>query len=193
MYNGPDMPTISVALCFSALLFQGGTIAPGGGPLIDNEHTTVWDTASPSAYSHDYVAIDLAAGTAKLGKAGTKPAAHSRTVVIELKDNPASAIPNKTSYPLAFPRPGSKKLYETPKVIVWDYTWTTGVATPMHFHDKDVVVTYLKDGSLESTTPTGEKTLNQYRFGDVRFNRNNRTHTETLVKGSQRAIITEFK
>jgi hypothetical protein len=76
---------------------------------------------------------------------------------------------------------------------VWDYSWTPGVATPMHFHDKEVVVTYLKDGSLKSTTPAGEVVVNDYTFGTVKFNLANRTHTETLVKGSQRAIITEFK
>jgi hypothetical protein len=67
------------------------------------------------------------------------------------------------------------------------------VATPMHFHDKDVVVTYLEDGDLESTTPDGKKTVNPYKFADVRFNLGNRTHTETLIRGKQHAIITELK
>jgi hypothetical protein len=38
--------------------------------------------------------------------------------------------------PPAFPRPGVKKILENERVIVWDCTWTPGVATPMHFHDK---------------------------------------------------------
>ncbi len=63
----------------------------------------------------------------------------------------------------------------------------------MHFHDKELVVTYLKDGSLKSTTPAGESVVNDYTFGTVKFNLANRTHTEMLVKGSQRAIIVEFK
>ena len=42
-----------------------------------------------------------------------------------------------------------KKLLENARVIVWDYTWTPGVATPMHFHDKDVVVYYQEDGDLQ--------------------------------------------
>ena len=73
--------------------------------------------------------------------------------------------PSRTSRAirLAFPRPGVKKLLENARVIVWDYTWTTGVATPMHFHDKDVVVFYLEDGDLQSTTPKGEKTVNPYK------------------------------
>ena len=63
----------------------------------------------------------------------------------------------------------------------------------MHFHDKDVVVWFLEDGDLKSTTPDGQSTINQYISGTVRFNARNRTHTETLVKGKQRAIITELK
>jgi hypothetical protein len=78
-------------------------------------------------------------------------------------------------------------------VIVWDYTWTHGVATPMHFHDKDVVVVYLDDGDLKSTTPDGQVVVNPYTFGAVRFNLRNRTHTETLIREKQRAIITELK
>jgi hypothetical protein len=113
--------------------------------------------------------------------------------VIELKDNAIPPLANTTKFPNAFPRPGSKKVLENKRVIVWDYTWTTNVPTPMHFHDKDVVVTYLKDGSLQSTTPSGEKTINNYTFGTVKYNARDRTHTETLVMGSERAIIVEFK
>jgi hypothetical protein len=113
--------------------------------------------------------------------------------VIEIKDHAPTALPNKSGFPNAFPRPGSKKLFENAKVIVWDYSWTTGVATPMHFHDKEVVVTYLKDGSLKSTPSTGDPVVNDYTFGTVKFNAANRVHSETLVKGSQRAVITEFK
>jgi hypothetical protein len=185
------MLSTSLALYLAGMMFQGAT-APAAAPIIDNNRTTVWDTSSPAAYSHDYVAITLANGTAKLGAAGTTPDSKGRTIVIEIKDHPR-AIANKSGYPNAFPRPGSKKLLENEKVIVWDYTWTQGVATPMHFHDKEVVVTYLKDGSLKSVTPAGESTVNDYTFGTVKFNLANRTHAEMLIKGSQRAIIVEFK
>lgn len=183
------MYSLSAAVLLAGMMFQAGS----GGPIIDNERATVWDTSAPQKASHDYVAISLNDATAKLGKAGTMPEAKGRTIVVEIKDHAADPLANKSGYPNAFPRPGSKKLFETPKVIVWDYTWMPGVATPMHFHDKDVVVTYLKDGSLKSTTPAGESTVNDYKFGMVKFNLRDRTHTETLVKGSQRAIIVEFK
>ncbi len=114
-------------------------------------------------------------------------------MVINLKDHPVPPIANTTGYPLAFPRPGSKKILENARVIVWDYTWQPGVATPMHFHDKDVVVVFLEDGDLKSTTPDGKDTVNSYASGTVRFNTRDRSHTETLVRGKQHAIITELK
>jgi hypothetical protein len=102
-------------------------------------------------------------------------------------------IENTSGYPLAFPRPGVKKVLENERVIVWDFTWTPGVAVPMHFHDKDVVALLLEDGDLQSTTLDGKAVMNSYTPGTVRFNLRNRTHTEMLVRGKQRAIFTELK
>ncbi len=192
------MMSTSVALYLAAMFFQAG--APPAAkapstpkPIIDNERAAVWDTSTPRAYDHDFVAIELADGSAWLGVKGGTPPSKGRTIVIELKDNSIPPLGNSSGFPNAFPRPGSKKILESKRVVVWDYTWTPGVATPMHFHDKDVVVTYLKDGSLKSTTPAGEVVVNDYTFGTVKFNKRDRTHTETLSKGSQRASIVEFK
>ncbi len=117
----------------------------------------------------------------------------SKSIAITLKDKTVAPIENKSGYPNAFPRPNGKKIYEDARVIVWDYTWTPGVATPMHFHDKDVVVIYLGNGSLKSTTPDGKSVVNKWAPGDTRFNARDRVHTETLVDGQLRAIITELK
>jgi hypothetical protein len=114
-------------------------------------------------------------------------------MLINLKDHPVPPIANNSGYPLAFPRPGSKKLLENDRVIVWDYTWEPNVPTPMHFHDKDVVVLFLEDGDLKSTGPDGKETTNQYTTAAIRFNQRDRTHSETLIRGKQRAIITELK
>jgi hypothetical protein len=114
-------------------------------------------------------------------------------VVIDLKDHPAATLKNTSGFPNAFPRPGSKKVLENNRIVIWDYTWTPGQATPMHFHDKDVVVVYLKDGALKSTTPDGKSVVNKLTVGKTTFNASNRVHTETLIEGESRAIITEFK
>lgn len=117
----------------------------------------------------------------------------ARAIVIELKDHAVAPLPNHSGYPLAFPRPGIKKVLENGRVITWDYRWQGGVPTPMHFHDKDVAVVYFEDGDLKSTTPDGKAVVNKYAFGMVKFNRRDRIHTELLVNGSEHAVMTELK
>ena len=78
-------------------------------------------------------------------------------------------------------------------MIVWSYRWNPGEPTPMHFHDKDVVVVYEEDTALRSTTPDGKGLINDYKEGQVKFNLRDRTHTETLVTGAGSAVMTELK
>jgi hypothetical protein len=180
-------------LLLCAVLFPDGQqIAQK--PVIDNDRVTVWDTgSSPAARTLDAVEVSLS-GTVEFQPAGKRPNPAGRSsILIELKDHPVAPIANTTGYPLAFPRSGAKKVLENQRVIVWDYTWTPGIATPMHFHDKDAVVVFLEDGTLKSTTPDGQATVNSFTRGTVRFNGRDRTHTETLLQGKQRAIITELK
>ena len=124
---------------------------------------------------------------------GSVAAPFSKATVIELKDHQVAPLRNTSGYPGAFPRPGAKKVLENARVVVWDYSWAPGVPTPMHFHDKDVVVVYLEDGALKSTTPDGQSVVNEHFFGFTKFNARDRAHTEELVKGKARAIIVELK
>ena len=195
-YNSPGMASTRAALFLTAMLFSAG--AASAQPLIDNDRVTVWDTTTPHAYAHDIVAITLADGKAVFVRARDTERFRSRgvsgqAIIVELKDSKTPPLLNKSDYPNAFPRPGSVKLIENKRVIVWDYRWTSGAPTPMHFHDKHVVVVYLENGSLKSTTPSGETVVNDYSAGTVKYNTRDRTHTETLVKGSQHAIIVELK
>jgi hypothetical protein len=114
-------------------------------------------------------------------------------IVIALKDYARPALVNTSPYPPAFPRPGSVKVLENNRVVVWHYSWTVGVATPMHFHDKDIVVAYRYDGVLKSVTPEGVAVVNAYKAGEIRFNRANRAHYEELPTGRQSAVMTELK
>ena len=162
-------------------------------PVIDNQRVQVREIeGAADAMPLDTVWV-AQSGHARFLPKGTPHTSDGKGILIALKDFKSELLPNKTGLPLAFPRPGSKKLFENARVVVWDYAWTPGVATPMHFHDKDVVVFYLEDGDLQSTTPNGEKTVNPYKPGMARFNLRNRTHTETLIRGKQHAIITELK
>jgi hypothetical protein len=179
-------------LLLCMMLFQSAS-PTAAKPIIDNERVRVLDVSdSTPAQPTDAVVVSLS-GNAAFVQKGTTPTITGRSFVIDLKDHPVPPIENKSGYPLAFPRPGTKKLFENDRVIVWDSTWTPGVATPMHFHDKDVVVVFLEDGDLKSTTPDGKETVNKYTTGTVRFNQRDRIHTETLMNGKQRAIITELK
>lgn len=114
-------------------------------------------------------------------------------MVIELKDAVVPPMENKTGFPLAFPREGAQKLIDNNRVSVWDYTWTLNTPTPMHFHDKDVVVVFMERGELQNRTADGRITSNPISFGDTRFNARNRSHSEQLVSGKARAIIVELK
>ena len=188
-------------------------------PVIDNERVTVRDItlergkAGPAIqHAGDYVVIYVnggqvraadgktamqAAGSAVSGHGGstsdTATGGALHEVVVELKDAPSNTVPNTTGLPPAFPRDGSKLVLETPKVRVWNYTWLPGKPTPMHFHNTEVVVTYLHDGDVASTTPDGKKTVNHRKAGDIVFNLANRSHSEELVKGEQAGIMLELK
>lgn len=114
-------------------------------------------------------------------------------IVVALKDNPVPPTANTTGLPPAFPRPGSVKALENNRVVVWNYSWKTGVPTPMHFHAYDVVLSYRYDGSLKSVEPSGKETVNNYKAGDIRFNRGNRAHYEVLQSDRLSAVMMELK
>jgi hypothetical protein len=186
---------VLLALSLSAASSLG--VAQDMHPNIDNERVTVFDAAGalPPA-DHDFVVVPLA----RKGRAEFHPMGDiipgrtgSRAIVIELKDSPSKTYPNNSGYPNAFPRPRAKKLFENERVIVWSYSWKLGEPTPMHFHDKDVVVVYEDDTTLKSTTLDGASVVNHYQAGEVRFNRGDRTHTELLVKDKGSAVMVELK
>ena len=116
-----------------------------------------------------------------------------RAIMVDLKDVTVAPLPNRSGYPDAFPREGAKKLIENDRVVVWDFSWTPGKPTAMHFHGRDVVVVYLGNGDLSSTTPDGQTSVSTSSFGQAKFNPRDRTHSELLVKGSQRVIAVELK
>jgi len=114
-------------------------------------------------------------------------------IVVELKDVVVAPLDYNSAFPDAFPRDGAKRLLNNKRITIWDYTWTKGVKTPMHFHSKDVVVVYLETGEVRSTAIDARITINKLERGVTRFNARNRTHTEELIEGASRAIIIELK
>jgi hypothetical protein len=118
-------------------------------------------------------------------------AAHE--IVVALKDYRAPPIANSSGYPLAYPRPGAVRALDNGRVDVWNYSWTPGRPTPLHFHDKDVVVAYRYDGDLKSVSPDGATVVNHYQSGEIRFNKANRSHSEVLESERQSAVVIELK
>jgi len=211
------LPICAALLATPLLTFPALAQLPA--PVIDNERVTVHDIPleqgkpSPSiAHAGDYVVLYVkggairsasgktanhADGSAFFGHGGsssdTATAGAAHELIVDLKDAPSKTVPNTTGLPPAFPRPGSKKVFENDKVRIWNYAWQPGKPTPMHFHNTEVVVTYLGDGDVASTTPDGKKTVNHHNPGDVVFNVANRSHSEELVKGEQSGIMMELK
>jgi quercetin dioxygenase-like cupin family protein len=113
-------------------------------------------------------------------------------ILIDLKDHKPAPIPNTSGLPNAFPREGAVNRLENERVAIWEYRWT-GQPTPMHFHDKDVVVVVMEGGEIESTTADGKSRENRVVRGEASFTPGNRIHTEKLVSGAARAILVELK
>jgi len=207
------------AFLAGAGLLAGNAWADAAAPVIDNARVTVRDihikkgeTAPVISHAGDYVVLYVnggrtrstdnktaphVAGSAMAGQGGatadTALDADVHEVVVELKNAPSNTVPNNTGLPPAFPREGSKLVLETPQVRVWNYAWAPGKPTPMHFHNTEVVVTYLHDGDVSSTTPDGKTQVNHRKAGDIVFNVANRSHSEALVKGEQAGIMLELK
>jgi quercetin dioxygenase-like cupin family protein len=113
-------------------------------------------------------------------------------ILIDLKDHPVTPIPNKSGLPSAFPREGAVNRLENERIAIWEYRWTDR-PTPMHFHDKDVVVVVMEGGEIESKTSDGKSRVSRVNRGEASFTPGNRAHSERLVSGSARAILVELK
>jgi len=216
------MITTFVALLISMLPLQPAQTLPkafpreGAKQLIDNERVTVWDVTvakgKPAViHQHplDTVIVDLAearinntvlhkggVGLSRKGSTDSQEVTGDvprHLIAIELKDVTVPPLANRSGFPEAFPREGAKKVLDDSRFTVWDFSWALGEASNMHFHSKDVVVVYLDNGELESTTPDGKTTVNASTFGQAKFNPRDRTHSEKLVKGAQRVIAVELK
>ncbi|MEO8096304.1 MAG: hypothetical protein ABI811_01275 [Acidobacteriota bacterium] len=178
---------MNTAIFISTLLFFQA--APK--PLIDNARVTVWEGEPPAgSFVNDSVTVTTNGAVRYYKKDSLAVGAK---LIISLKPAKVAALANTSGFPLAMPRPGAIKILDNDRVTAWDYTWALNKPTPMHFHDKDVVVMFLEEGDLKSTTAKGEVTLNQYKPGTIRFNARDRVHTEELTRGKQRAIIVELK
>lgn len=113
--------------------------------------------------------------------------------LVELKGGIWPLLPNHSGYPLAYPRPGAKKVLDNDRIVVWNFPYTVGKQTATHFHDKDAVVIFRFEGSIASITPDGKSTVTDDKAGEARFSPAARVHSEELVKGRESVIVVELK
>ncbi|HUJ29015.1 MAG TPA: hypothetical protein VLW85_23505 [Myxococcales bacterium] len=162
-------------------------------PILANDRVAVWDAKDLAPREHDSVVVEFDTASARLVPKGAPLKASGRAIDIELLAPPVGPLPNSTGLPSAFERPGIERLLDDPRFTVWRYQWRPGVKTPMHFHANDVVVTYLADGVLASTTADGKTSLNPHSYGMTKFSPRGRAHFEELAKGEARAVMVELK
>jgi quercetin dioxygenase-like cupin family protein len=120
-----------------------------------------------------------------------KPA---HATIFQIKDFAPPKWPVTEGIPGQFPREGAVKLFETDRFIVWDYTWKTGMRTPLHLHYNPTAAVYLAGGKTRSIT--GQKTrINVWKPGQIV----NITaplpapHREEQLEGEARAIGVALK
>jgi predicted metal-dependent enzyme (double-stranded beta helix superfamily) len=98
------------------------------------------------------------------------------------------------TYPPAFPREGSIKVFENERVIVWDHRWIKGRPTPMHEHVLDLVGVVLEAGQTKLIFPDGSSREGPLsRIGQVAFQPTGVIHIEESLAETSRVIGIELK
>jgi hypothetical protein len=206
----------------SALLLTALATPAFAAPLIDNERVTVWDvklaadeSAPPTSAEFDTITVFLEGGTIRTrhadgsvttasrsfgdavftpkGSGAVDMSDHAHEVVIALKGGAGTPNPGPDGIPNAFPRTGSEKMFENDRAVVSRFSWTPGVAVPMHHHDKDTVMVFRYDGPIRSTGPDGKSEILDFRKDQITFSKAGRNHTELLAGEHQSAVMTELK
>ena len=117
-----------------------------------------------------------------------------RAMIFQLKDFVPPKWPITEGIPGQFPRVGAIKLFETDRFIVWDYTWKTGMKTPLHLHYNRMGAVYLVGGKTRAAS--GQDTrINVWKPGQIV----NITaplpapHQEEQLEGEPRAVGVALK
>lgn len=172
--------------------------------LFENERVIAWRLASDERAEPlvrdrrlPGVVVTLPDGTVRIvddvNTIITRDAAPSDVVLIAIKNDLHDRLEIPSGMIPAFPRDGVRRVAENDRVVVWHVTWTQGLKTPPHFHDKDVVAVYLDAGTVRSIALSGEETATPRMAGDAVFNPRGRAHIEECIDGPRRDIIIELK
>jgi hypothetical protein len=104
------------------------------------------------------------------------------------------ALLQAASHPPPYPRPGTTKLIDNDRVLVWDVTWPKGGTPPMHQHPFDMTGIYYWPGDRIITSLDGTKRTVSTRAGQIQWLLKGVTHVEEGASDdSLRAVMIELK
>lgn len=95
--------------------------------------------------------------------------------------------------PPAYPRPGSTKMFENARVLVWNISWLKQ-QYPLHRHPYDLVGVYFTNGDRTIVTPEGARRPVSTKAWETAFQKAGVTHIEEGASDSPlRAVFVEMK
>lgn len=104
-----------------------------------------------------------------------------------------AVLAQAASLPPAYPRPGTTKLLENPRVIVWDITWLKQ-QYPLHRHPYDLTGVYYTDGDRTIVSEAGERRPVHTAAWDTAFQLKGVTHIEEGASDTPlKAVFVEMK
>ena len=94
-----------------------------------------------------------------------------------------------TALPPAYPRPGTTKLFENNRVLVWDISWLKR-QYPLHRHPYALTGVYYTDGDRTIVSPTGERRPVHTAAWETAFQLAGVTHIEEGASDSPLRVST---
>jgi hypothetical protein len=86
-------------------------------------------------------------------------------------------------YPHAFPRTGTRQLFDNERVTAWEVHWIKDIPQPIHRHRFDMAGVYLRYGPIRVTSPDGVESPQRPPFEVPRpyFQEKGVTHREEAI------------
>jgi len=99
----------------------------------------------------------------------------------------------QATLPPAYPRPGTTKMLENERLIVWNIAWLKQTY-PLHRHPYDLVGVYYEPGDRTIVSTEGSRRPVSTKAGEIAFQRRGVTHIEEGASDVPlRAVFIEMK
>lgn len=118
------------------------------------------------------------------------------TTLMVLAQQAATALVlllQQPALPAAYPRPGTTKMFENDRIIVWNISWLKQTY-PLHRHPYDLVGVYYQPGDRMIVSTEGNRRPVSTKAGEIAFQRRGVTHIEEGASDPPlRAVFVEIK